>query len=288
MVLVKYFDNISRCLLTAVTIFDNMKRMMTNSPTLVRLLSDLGLESKHARVYLACLELGEASVQEIAHKSGVKRTSLYYILERLIELGLIHHAHHEKKSRYIAEEPERLVKTFGDRLEALGQHIEELKRLKGHTARHSRILYYNSFEGFKQIWQAIFDSGVTEYLIITDPREMLQFVRKDYITRRIIAEKVRRGIKSKQLIMPSTYAEEITRKDRFENRESRILPYDYPVPFTTIVFGDNVALISPFEEDLIIIIESPAFAATERALFQALWQRLPRRIGRPRLPDVSR
>jgi len=46
-------------------------------------LLQMGLNEKEAKVYLACLELGGATIAEIAEKSGVKRTSIYNFLEEL-------------------------------------------------------------------------------------------------------------------------------------------------------------------------------------------------------------
>ena len=41
------------------------------------LIKSLGLSEAEIAVYLATLELGQANVQEISRKSGVKRTSIY-------------------------------------------------------------------------------------------------------------------------------------------------------------------------------------------------------------------
>ena len=44
---------------------------------LAKSLKSLGIEEKQAKVYLACLELGTATIQELADKSKVKRTSIF-------------------------------------------------------------------------------------------------------------------------------------------------------------------------------------------------------------------
>ena len=54
---------------------------------LVEIIKNLGLTTKAAKIYLAALELGEASVQQLAQKSRIKRTTLYYILDELVEAG---------------------------------------------------------------------------------------------------------------------------------------------------------------------------------------------------------
>ena len=47
------------------------------------LIQTLGLSEHEAAVYLAALELGEANIQEISRKSGVKRTSIYNFIDTL-------------------------------------------------------------------------------------------------------------------------------------------------------------------------------------------------------------
>ena len=110
---------------------------------------------------------------------------------------------------------------------------------------------------------------------MTDPQEMLGFVRKKYITDTIIKKKVTLNIKSRQLIAFSEYAKEVVRKDKIENRVSKIIPHIYKLPYTTIIFGDTVAFISPAGENVMMLAKSPSFAKTQRAIFELLWSTLP-------------
>ena len=55
-------------------------------------LVNFGLSEKEAKVYLACLEIGDASANEISLKSDLPRTLVYDILERLIDSGLVSYA----------------------------------------------------------------------------------------------------------------------------------------------------------------------------------------------------
>jgi sugar-specific transcriptional regulator TrmB len=46
----------------------------------IKLIQNMGFSDKAAKVYLAALELGESTVQTLAKKSGLKRTTIYYVL----------------------------------------------------------------------------------------------------------------------------------------------------------------------------------------------------------------
>lgn len=72
-------------------------------------LADLGLAPKEAETYLAMLELGSASVQDIAKKAGINRTTTYVMIEALKKHGLISTFERGKKTMFSAENPGQLV-----------------------------------------------------------------------------------------------------------------------------------------------------------------------------------
>ena len=64
-------------------------------------LKQLGLLEKEAKVYLASLELGEATVLELAKKSALNRTTVYVEIEKLGQRGLVSSIEKGKK-RYFS------------------------------------------------------------------------------------------------------------------------------------------------------------------------------------------
>ena len=55
---------------------------------LISELQKIGFSDKEAAVYLAGLELGQATILEIAKKAKIKRPTAYVIVEGFIERGL--------------------------------------------------------------------------------------------------------------------------------------------------------------------------------------------------------
>ena len=242
---------------------------------LLKLLTENGLDLKEAKIYLALLILGKGTVQEIAEKSLLSRTTIYPILDKLKKKNLVTESKQHKKTYFLPEEPAQLLEKMKMKVDRFTSNLELLNNVRNKNFKKPEILFLNGAEGFKKIWQMIFKSGLKEYLIMTDPREMLSFVQKGYITGKIIKDKIKLGIHSRQLIAFSEYAKEIIAKDKQENRLSKMLPHIYKIPFTTIIFGDKVALVSPSYEDVILIIESETFAKTEKSIFEAMWETLP-------------
>ncbi|MBU1348882.1 helix-turn-helix domain-containing protein [Patescibacteria group bacterium] len=86
-------------------------------------LLELGLSDKESSTYLAMLELGPASVQDIAKKAGVNRATAYVMLESLKRRGLMSSVERGKKNLFTPESPERLLSTVAHEL----QIVEERK-----------------------------------------------------------------------------------------------------------------------------------------------------------------
>ncbi len=76
--------------------------------TTTEALQNLGLNEKEAKVYLASLELGYASVQSIAKKADINRATAYFIIEGLMKKGLMTQIEKDKKTFFAAEDPKSL------------------------------------------------------------------------------------------------------------------------------------------------------------------------------------
>ena len=60
-------------------------------------LEEFGLNTKEAKIYLASLQLGPSTVQDIAKQAGVHRVSTHDILQSLIDKNLIEQTSRGKK-----------------------------------------------------------------------------------------------------------------------------------------------------------------------------------------------
>ena len=76
---------------------------------ILRELVRLGFSEKEAAVYVASLEFGSATVQDISHLSKVNRATTYVTIDALTRRGLMSTFVKGKKRYYRAETPERLL-----------------------------------------------------------------------------------------------------------------------------------------------------------------------------------
>lgn len=75
---------------------------------ITKIIENLGLESKEARVYLAALEISGGSVLEISRKANVERVNTYYVLDALAKKGIIYESSHGNTKKFYAISPQKL------------------------------------------------------------------------------------------------------------------------------------------------------------------------------------
>ncbi len=234
-----------------------------------------GLSEKGAKVYLAALELGEASVQDLSRASRLKRTSLYYVIEELLAQNALYTAESHGKTHYLPCQPRELLRSLRERVENFEDRLEEIESRHNASFHKPNIYFLYGPAGFKKAWDTLFDSGDKEFSIITNGESFTEFANEKYIVETIIAKKKKLGIKSRQIISDSTYAKKILAKDGAEGRQSRIMPFGSNLPFTEIIGSKMVIMISPRFYNTIFIVENDAFAETRQKIFDALWRSLP-------------
>jgi sugar-specific transcriptional regulator TrmB len=235
-------------------------------------IQQLGFTEAEAKIYLATLELGEATVVQIANQSKLKRTSVYYMLEGLKKRGVLIQSKRAKKIYYIAIAPKELLKRTRESIFEFENSLEEIEAHQHKVAAKPRVSFLYGPQGFKHIWEMIFNSQSGEYKIITDGSIFLDFVKEGYILDAIISKKKQLRVQSQQLITDSPYARKIIAKDRTENRQSKLLPARYKIPFTEIISDDFVAFVSPRWQNVLYVTENKDFADTRRAIFDIVWQ----------------
>ena len=234
-----------------------------------------GLSEKAAKSYCAVLAAGEATIAEIAAMSKVKRTTIYSLLAELEDSGSLYETRRGKRTYWKAIEPEELLRLTQEKLWEAGLPGTPVSGGKKITRSMPYFSFFSGPAGFKQIWNMIFKSGEKEFRIMTDGSGFLQFVREEYVMKKIISRKNKLGIRSRQIILDSAYARKIVAKDAAENRTSRILPRESGrLPFTEIITEKFAAFVSPRFDNAIFIVENEQFAETRMTAFDALWNGL--------------
>lgn len=242
---------------------------------LINQLQQLGLSVKEAKVYLASLELGESTVQEIAKKAEVNRPTTYVQIESLMQRGLISSVDKGKKRYFIAESPNQLLKLLDDqksetqrKAEDFKEMLPELKAIYNLSEERPRVRFFEGKKGLEVIKDEILkvkDKKMEAIFSVDDLDNVFSKDEKaEYFNRRL-----KQGIKMKGIYTRSAGSFDKTAK----GDEIRVIPKEkFPITVDITIFSDRVALSALRKELVGVIIESKEIADTLRSIFNLAWE----------------
>jgi len=245
-------------------------------------LKNLGLVEKEAIVYLAALELGSSTIQEIAGKSRISRSTTYEVIESLVKKGLMSSLTKGKKKYFSAEDPERLLsfidakeKEFEKRKKELKAVLPELKELSLLSWVRPRIKFYEGKQGIRRIQEDILRTknlgSIEEFVPLDDAYQLFPAHPRDH----------RHGM-GKKINVPERMIYTSKKGAILPQKKGQIETLFIPIekfPFHTeiTIYADKVALVSFGRKLIGVVLESEDMTNTLRCLFNLLWKELKKK-----------
>jgi len=242
---------------------------------MLNVLTKIGLSAKEAKVYLAALELGKASIQDIAKKAGINRTTTYVMITELEKRGLVNPLKVGKRNYFAAQSPDTIL----DILKKEKQEIEnkereikeilpELKSVYNVAPGKPKIQFYEGEAMFEKIAEDILGSGAKEILEIYNA----DLLPKTFsILEKTGFDKKRKelGIKSKSIYTRSA--------GRFKNpleltEELFIEQEKFPFWSNIFIYANRIGIASLKGDMMGVIIESEEISETMKSLFKLAWE----------------
>lgn len=122
----------------------------------IKKLSKLGFNNKQATIYIAVLELGNATVLEISRKAHIKRSTTYVILDELYERGLIKQIKKGSTTEFIALEPSILEEHINEQSAVLNSIKPYLHNLFLQKKNTPVVTFYSGINEVEKVYQRIF------------------------------------------------------------------------------------------------------------------------------------
>ncbi|KKR48181.1 MAG: Transcriptional regulator, TrmB [Candidatus Magasanikbacteria bacterium GW2011_GWC2_40_17] len=235
---------------------------------LTTILQNLGLNEKEAKVYLACLELGSATVQEVSDKAGVKRTSVYNFLEDMKARGFITEVKHGKKILLTAEDPRVLLKKADEQKKQFEEMLPEFLSIYNLPSEKPKVKFYQGVEGLKRIYEDTLNEGATIYEI-SDYERMFETIELDWMWN-YPKRRTEKNIKAFSIAKEGVQAQKVRAKDAEHLRETRFIK-DVNFETEINIYGDKIALLSFRRPYAGVIIEDRAIAQTLRSMWNIIW-----------------
>jgi len=237
--------------------------------TLLATLQNLGIQEKQAKVYLACLELGSATIQELAEKSKIKRTSIYNFLEEIKDLGLVTEIKEGKKLLLAAENPETVVKRAEQRVNEVKKSLPEILSIFNRPAKKPKVRFYQGLAGLKQVYNDYAAPNQPIYGF-SDYEKMFEALSESFLWP-TAENRVKNNCRFFCIAKDGKMGRVVQSKDKEQLRETRLVPQ---IDFETEIniYSNKISLISFRKPYAAVIIEDEAIAKTLKSVWNLVWQ----------------
>ena len=238
-------------------------------------LQKIGLGDKEAKVYLAALEVGQDTAQNISKRSGVNRATTYVAIKILTDLGLMSTFMKGKKQHYIASSPENLVDLYDkekveveEKRAQIERLIPELLRLHRKLDEKTSVKYFEGKEALLTMAREFYKNmqGGTILNIFPPDRIREIFTLEDL-------EKLQANRQVKGVSVRGLYTYKDGHLPDKPDRKLRKIPHDqFPLNSDIAIYGNHVHIGNLTDKPSGVVIDDKQFAQTMRSIFDLAWE----------------
>ncbi len=251
------------------------KRGNLKKEEILRALSALGLDAQEARVYYSACQLGLTSIQKLAIRSELKRTTCYDIVRRLQEQGLITVEYQGVKRFFRAEPPEKLELMLEHKRSTLTTLLPELSNLFQYAPEEEAVKVYQGLTATKAVYKEILESVRTgdEYMVISagepwyqlDPKYFQSFTEKR-------GEKSRRvGFRVRILQEDDPHARRQKQHEKAYNISVKMFPKQLGLGINMVIVPKMVFIHQVKNPVKGFLFTNPYIINLHQQIFEILW-----------------
>ena len=216
-------------------------------------LEKIGLPDSQGKIYLSLLQKGPQFLQEISKNTGIKRTSLYLVIDQMTEKDLIAMEISRKRKKYYIKNPKILLSRIKDQYYLLDALMPQLESAFEQKSAGNKIRFYDTATGLKETLKEIttLNSEKDELLTIEGDIRSAFHLGYDF-WKDLLAEKKRLGIKSRTILPSNEKDEFVIKNHKIQIRTSTMFD-DFKI---MLYLFSNKTIIAIPEDSLCIVIEN--------------------------------
>lgn len=232
---------------------------------------NLSLNIKEATTLLAILEIGPASISDIAKRAKIKRPTTYYLIDELIKKGLILKVPSGKRVFYKANDPKKILNLLEQRKQSFEKILPQMQALFLATPSQPKVRFYEGKEGLKNIYEEMLNTHKNVYTIFSFDDFLTVFSEKD--NEHFFQILKNAGGQLYDLIKLTPLAKNSVKTGTYRKGVAKIkfLPPDFRVTIDLLIAGNKVAMLS-FKSLAGIIIEDQDIADSQKEFAKYLWK----------------
>jgi len=245
-----------------------------------RILENIGFTKGEIKVYLALLELGNSTSGPIILNSGVARSKVYEILERLKEKGLVSESIQANTRYFQASDPERIMDYMKKQENELKKKEEDFKTLLPELKLKQQLIeekqevrIYVGYEGVKTWFSEVLSKMKKgdEYLAMTLSKQSWKSKSLSLFLMKFHQKRAEKGANAK--ILYHFKGEDVRNKFDFSKTGLyEIRQTNTVLPTGIGIFQDTVVTLTWGETPKIFAIVCKENAEQYRNFFYDIWK----------------
>jgi predicted transcriptional regulator len=245
-------------------------------------LGEAGMSEKEIKVYLELLKIGTGKAGILAKKTELNRTTVYDILEGLLQKGIISKYRKGAQTSFSVVNPELLLNYLeNEKQEAVAKAEKDKKRieelipqfisLQDIAPNRPKVQFFEGEKGMREAYEDTLTSRepIMAYANVETMHEGLPNFFPQYYKRRSAKK-----IYIRAICPDNELSRDRHKRDQEEMREIRFLPNTEMSFSPEVNIYNNKMLVASWKEKMAIIIESKELADLERVKFQIIWEGL--------------
>jgi len=210
-------------------------------------LINLGLSEEEILVYLSALEHGTVTVLELARNTGIPRTTVYLLIDSLVEKKLLVLGSGEKKKHYLPASPEDLIRLaqlkkeqMQETLHSLRDELPQLHALYRLYHTQPRIQYYQGKnEIIKLFAEALKEEKIYLYLLSQDFTSYFGSYLKTFRD-----EFKKRMCYTKEILSESVANLQYQKENNSMRNQIILLSQSDVINIDSMIYGDKIAFLT--------------------------------------------
>lgn len=238
---------------------------------ITKILQNLGLDDKETKIYLALLELGSGTVQEVAKKSGVLRTNIYNFISSMKAKGIVSEVIEDHKIVLVPENPDVLVKRAEKNYQEIKNALPELMGIFNLPGTKPKVRFYEGLEGLKKAYNEMLESGEKAIYGFSDYKKLFEVISEDWAWN-FPERRKKNKIFFYCLAKNDEWGRKVKAKDKEHMRETKLFK-ELQLDTEINIFENKVAMLSFRRPYSAVIIEDRAIAMSMKSIWQGWWDK---------------
>lgn len=229
-----------------------------------------GFNERESLVYTTLLELGSAPMSRIVKKSGLKRTTLYDVLETLKKRGFVSITKQHGRAVYLPEDPRVIGEKLDEQQVVFKKILPELLSITNTFQKKPRVRFYEGMDGLKEIYRDCLQHENQEVLAWTP--EELELFDQAFLSNIFTPKRLKNRIWMRVIAPDYPFMRKHQARDVAELRKTAIVEGDeFNLDVEIMLYGSSSVGVVSFVDQMGLIVESKAIFQTLKSIFELQW-----------------